>query len=555
MPAVVNHGGQVPFDFQPSLGYPLNPSITSKTNTQESESTIRNSATEQRFIKPAPANSRSTPDSIVVNITAGPEQSPTLDSTHVSASLFSTILKYLTYPNTCESSDTRTASSPKGYSKTISKPSLLSWVGVKASAWLNICGLRLVNSWDRTRYRHAAQSQDTTHQGKDSMSGHSVSDMWSETGMMTREIPDYVFEYAPLVHLYSGEKYWPGDIGDHLIHTTPHLNYTPIQAQSDHPNLTNLNDLNQWGRFVYLQSDDNVEDYPDWLGGQKNIPTEPSHSIGRITKEKYESTEESFANTKETVSGLPLKLFGKRTNGGRSDAPAVLVVVPKPNGVVDAFWFFFYSFNLGNTVFNIRFGNHVGDWEHTLVRFQHGEPTEIFFSEHNFGQAYSFDAVEKSNKRPVGYSATGSHAMYGTAGEHPYVLPNGVLKDVTDRGPLWDPLLNVYAYTYDYWRDVLRASTRTPEAPLEWFYFSGRWGDKIYPLSDPRQYMLLGNYHYVTGPTGPRFKNLARKNVCQNNDRCIIKHWLSVDTEIRELSNFPNGEEVWQDDQPPDQVE
>jgi hypothetical protein len=67
--------------------------------------------------------------------------------------------------------------------------------------------------------------------------------------------------------------------------------------------------------------------------------------------------------------------------------------------VVDAFWFFFYSYNLGNAVFNIRFGNHVGDWEHTVVRFQHGEPKAVFFSEHSFGEAYTWDAVEKKGNR------------------------------------------------------------------------------------------------------------------------------------------------------------
>ena len=71
----------------------------------------------------------------------------------------------------------------------------------------------------------------------------------------------------------------------------------------------------------------------------------------------------------------------------------------KDDGVVDAFWFFFYSFNKSNSVFNVVFGNHVGDWEHTTVRFQHGVPKAIFFSEHSFGEAYTWEAVEKSGKR------------------------------------------------------------------------------------------------------------------------------------------------------------
>jgi hypothetical protein len=273
-------------------------------------------------------------------------------------------------------------------------------------------------------------------------SGQENPDEWSKEERKSRKIPKYVLEYAPLIHLYSGERYWPCDIAEHLIHTTPHLNYTPLQAESDHPNLTNLNELNQWGRHVFLHSDDNVEDYPDWLGGETNIPTKPGHektkhfpglnkpppnagSLGDGEDEPWfnvgegdvlerggvrfdpndvtamvpERTNEGDELKEIRIRGAPPKPVSHGEKGGRSDAPAVLVVVPKGNGVVDAFWFFFYSFNLGNTVFNVRFGNHVGDWEHTVIRFYHGKPKAVFFSEHDFGEAYSWEALEKIGKR------------------------------------------------------------------------------------------------------------------------------------------------------------
>ena len=197
-----------------------------------------------------------------------------------------------------------------------------------------------------------------------------INDQWS-----MHEIPRYVLDHAPLVHLYSGEQFWPSDIAEHLTHVTPNLNYTPIQAKSINPNLTNLDRLNEYssGRYVYLKSDDNVEERPDWLESKKNIP---SHEDGRDPKK-----------------------HGKDYRPGRSDAPAILIVVNKGRGVVDAFWFYFYSYNLGNVVLNVRFGNHVGDWEHSLVRFQNGKPKVVFFSEHNFGSAYSYSAVEKIGQR------------------------------------------------------------------------------------------------------------------------------------------------------------
>jgi hypothetical protein len=174
------------------------------------------------------------------------------------------------------------------------------------------------------------------------------------------EIPQYVVDYAPLVHLYSGEEYWPCDIREHLRHITPELNFTPVQASWQHPRLENLDGLNQWeyGRHVFLTSNDNVEDHPEWLMGKKNIPAAPAPS-------------------RHAEPGFSSQPGARKIRGGRSDAPAVLVVVDKGHGIVDAFWFFFYSFNLGNVVV-LRFGNHIGDWEHTVVRFHHGKPKAVF---------------------------------------------------------------------------------------------------------------------------------------------------------------------------------
>lgn len=194
-------------------------------------------------------------------------------------------------------------------------------------------------------------------------------------------VPDYVLDYAPYVHLYSGEEYWPCDIAEHLLHTTPYLNYTPARAQYDHEKLSTLDDLNKWGHHVYLTSNDNVVGHPEWLTGKTNIPeSRPQCNPG---DDNDEGPADSCGHKKL----------------GYSDAPAILIVVEKEDGVVDAFWFFFYSFNKGNTVFNVRFGNHIGDWEHTTIRFVDGEPTAVFLSEHDFGDAYTYDTVEKKGKR------------------------------------------------------------------------------------------------------------------------------------------------------------
>ena len=64
------------------------------------------------------------------------------------------------------------------------------------------------------------------------------------------------------------------------------------------------------------------------------------------------------------------------------------------------------------SVLGLRFGNHVGDWEHTMVRFINGTPNAVYFSAHSGGSAYKYSAVEKVGDRPVTYIGNGTHANY-----------------------------------------------------------------------------------------------------------------------------------------------
>jgi hypothetical protein len=319
-----------------------------------------------------------------------------------------------------------------------------SWFDRKACRWLGVCGAaHLRTAQGRFGHRDPAQWADIHIAEREEpwrsfwLSGDNES-KWDAEERARRQIPDYVLNYAPLVHLYSSEQFWPGDIAEHLYHTTPTLNYTPIQAEWDHPTLHDLDELNEWerGRHVFLTSNDDVQTRPPWLEGERNIPQTQSDKTpeswsdwdGRVDGEIPGDTEESRAewydftqleqgtdsahesNFNEHAEAqqilrqeLHKRYSGKKIHddaaGGRSDAPAILVVIDKGNGIIDAFWFYFYSFNLGNTVVNVRFGNHVGDWEHCLMRFHNGIPKALFFSAHQGGEAYSYEAVEKIGQR------------------------------------------------------------------------------------------------------------------------------------------------------------
>lgn len=169
----------------------------------------------------------------------------------------------------------------------------------------------------------------------------------------------------------------PSDLGAQLIHTTPEVKFTAITGVPSPLTLDNLDQLNNLGgNTVYLTSNDDVTKNPAWLNGVKPDST------------------------------------GK-SNGAVSTA---VIVNDHGAGNVDAFYMYFYAYNGGPVILGQEVGDHVGDWEHTMVRFANGVPQAVWFSQHSFGEAFTYDCVEKQGKRPVAYSAKGSHANYATTG-------------------------------------------------------------------------------------------------------------------------------------------
>ncbi|KAK7744537.1 Vacuolar protein sorting-associated protein 62 [Cytospora paraplurivora] len=516
------------------------------------------------------------------------------------------------------------------------------WTDRQLCRWLSVCGIHHMRWDDPVKPRGPPiEYIGELELKKRSLEKKDVCSPWENTGKSPRvrtrsedpnEIPDYVLKHAPLVHLYSEEHFWPSDIAEHVQHTTPYVGKEPLN-RTEPVNLYNLYNLNSAPGMVYLTSTEDIEQRPRWLfspvgepepfdgddladgsapadghdtneaigshytedttwwdvskdtplrriaAPQENLPTRSMFS--KLLRRRFLSGD----NSQKPFPPPPSTPGYKPDASGYSAAPAVLVMVDKGSGILDAFWFFFYSYNLGQTVLNMRFGNHVGDWEHCMVRFENGVPRAMFLSEHEGGQAFAWSALEKKRmnvttsegtevtERPVIYSAVGSHAMYAFPGDHAYVLPFKMLKDQTDRGPLWDPSLNNYAYFYDHLATppppeddegngdeelALDESTPYPvnatileahanrtnttisrrddeqveptslfpassniDAPTSWFHFDGPWGDELYPLGDERQWRLFGQYHYVTGPMGPKFKHLGREKVCQK-DTCRI---------------------------------
>ena len=181
-----------------------------------------------------------------------------------------------------------------------------------------------------------------------------------------------------MVWLHSQDPYGPSDIASQLVHTRPEDNFTVVGNAPNPLTLNNLDSLNSigGGSNIYLTSVDDITANPSWLKGVAPDST------------------------------------GK-TNGATSCA---IVVNDHGSGKVDAFYLYFYAFNRGNIVLGQEVGDHVGDWEHNMIRFNNGVPQAVWYSQHSDGEAFTYGCLEKQGQRPVVYSAEGSHANYATPG-------------------------------------------------------------------------------------------------------------------------------------------
>jgi hypothetical protein len=127
-----------------------------------------------------------------------------------------------------------------------------------------------------------------------------------------------------LVFLDKGDIFYPSDMAAHVSNTHPTLNFTSVKDAPEPLTLDNLNDLNVLGGDnVYLTSRPLLTELPKYLHGQK--------------------PNKKTLQTKNTVS-------------------CVVALANKEDGILDAFYIYFYTFNEGPTALGHRVGNHLGDW-------------------------------------------------------------------------------------------------------------------------------------------------------------------------------------------------
>ena len=441
----------------------------------------------------------------------------------------------------------------------------------------------------------------------------------------TRAIPQFILDHSPMIFLYSEENYYPGDIANYIpkfqlclpsknYNFVPNLEKELVKIGIDIPEEICLEDklkmsgLKKDYKAIFVRKDLEKGILKFASINETEMVTNDNNADNEVLTFNIPSkalfmTRHSFNPKTPFFQGI------KPTNMGRAPrTPATLIVryhhkdsnkeVKKhamitnynaneiPDDVdlrdiefIDAYWGLFYPFNEGAYVMGTGpWGNHLGDWEHIMVRFKpnfdskdiekndlaqsvfvnnnyndnDNEPPfyacQIWLSAHSGGFAYDFTKISKYDSnvsprpsKPLIFSAKGTHANYASVGQHAHDVPFffSALSDFTDRGLLWDVGSNYYGYSFDsfddddYGRyiDFIPSGERENELGTDWLNYRGRWGNAKLDKSHPLQKNGYVQWRYIDGPTGPIGKNLERERICERDyvaNNYIYWNWFHL---------------------------
>jgi hypothetical protein len=262
-----------------------------------------------------------------------------------------------------------------------------SWIDRTACRWIGICGG--TNWLWQTRLFRSKKNKSWSAEDWDFAEPYYDWNVPEEELLLEdaskREIPQCIIDYAPLVFLHPDEPYWVSNPSEHLRHVIPTFKDKIVE---NYPlSLKNISRLNDFagGEEVCLTSKDNIQDYPPWMYSNYSIPVSfPQEQLSKIKDgsvtnpllankiaidegwyevNPYDSNSGIYPSYKAAVL-KEATTENLNKSAGYSSTPAILITIRKSNDVLDAYWFLFNSYNQGNKVVGIRFGDHVGDWEH-----------------------------------------------------------------------------------------------------------------------------------------------------------------------------------------------
>ena len=184
-------------------------------------------------------------------------------------------------------------------------------------------------------------------------------------------------------------------------------------------------------------------------------------------------------------------------------------VVRSPDSVVLQYWYFYYDNTYSYTypASDFIWQAHEGDWEVVNVVLSSAElPVSVGYSQHCLGERRAWEDVSRRGSHPLVYVASGSHANYFSAGEHPFdptcvpaeaqallaQLGLPLPSDRTGDGEITGPpaaggsVTTLHGFGGD---------------DVGWEHFPGFWGELQY-----FQAPFVGTVPFGTAPVGPAYK-------------------------------------------------
>ena len=134
--------------------------------------------------------------------------------------------------------------------------------------------------------------------------------------------------------------------------------------------------------------------------------------------------------------------------GDKENMKCYSFAVEKEYTYLDLCYHLFFPYNKAKTLFGMQFGNHVGDWEHVVVRLKifndNGQlsyaPVLVKYSIHSKRLYMPWDSAPKfEDTHVIGFIANGSHGIWPHAGKNVYEDRVVVkLTDICSEGEAWD---------------------------------------------------------------------------------------------------------------------
>ena len=146
--------------------------------------------------------------------------------------------------------------------------------------------------------------------------------------------------------------------------------------------------------------------------------------------------------------------------GDKQNMKAYGFIVEKEYTYIDLSYYIFFPYNKAKEFLGMEFGNHIGDWEHVIVRLKvsieggqtYIEPVFAQYGIHSLRKYIAWDNLPRYNEtHPIGFIANGSHGIWPNAGKNVYTdLVIIKLTDICSEGENWDLWENGNLETYSY---------------------------------------------------------------------------------------------------------